>query len=146
MLSLPEPAPGPLAAAFLPAAVDDDRAEAMVDRIFAVDKDEEDMSVAHGPIDALIDCLFGVRKAYGRLAARDAHRPIALGRDADFLAQPTIALRDQRSGVRSNSDRFNVLAGTGGSGDGIDNDGDNLVDEVDELNHPIAGGKNASQA
>ncbi len=59
MLSLPDPAPGPLAAAFAPAAafaraeVADEEAVTRVDRILAADDGEDDITVAQGSTDAL---------------------------------------------------------------------------------------------
>ncbi len=79
MLSLPEPALGPQATALAPAAVfvaaavDDDRAEAIVDGIFAVGSSEDDMSVAHGLTDALVD---------GVLLAKRKRRELLLRRGA----------------------------------------------------------------
>jgi hypothetical protein len=59
MQSLPAPTPGPMAAAVVPTVVDDDGADKMADRIFAVNDNEDEVSVALGLMDALVDdvCL-----------------------------------------------------------------------------------------
>ncbi len=68
MQSLPEPAPGPQAAALWAAAVGDEPVEVMVDRIFA---DEEDVtSVAHVPSEHLVDGLFLAKRQRRTLRAR----------------------------------------------------------------------------